>query len=152
MFWLPNLLWINQLHVDFITKWGASSISFKVEKVLLQRGAAYDITTRNVVLQSRGSITNWGNFYYKVKQVLRNGTIITKWRKQMKKTRKGNGFGILIPWFIPDLPDYRQFVPSSSWEIELLLKSKERRILMLATGVSGWHVSLTNNYLEVFFS
>ena len=61
--------------------------------MLLQRGAAFSSQTRNVVLQSRGSITNWDNFYYKVKQVLRNGTIITKWRKQMKKTRKGNGLG-----------------------------------------------------------
>ena len=93
-----------------------------------------------VVLQSRAGITKRGNFYYKVGQLLQSSVV--------QNANKRNGrFWQPTPWFTPDFSGNRHFTLKSFWDVEVLLKLKERRN---HTPSQGYQYDLWNSYLECF--
>ena len=113
---------------------------YKVRKALLQSGVAF-------------CIQKWDKWYYKVGQVSQSGTIfITKWynnkvrqyRVQVRKARNSNRFWQQTSWLTPEFPDDRQFASWNSWEVELLLESKERTDhTPTRSQPHHWHICLT---------
>ena len=99
-----------------------------------------------MVIQNRAIlITKWSNFITRGD----NNHKVVQYRRQMKETGEIDFGNLLLHSTLTclatdTLPLY-EFL-----EVEILLKSKERRNHTPNTDVSAWLVSLRNNYLELF--
>ena len=103
MSWFANLLSSNFAQILLQQRWASIIIKWDCFDILQSKATAWDdffvLQSRQVALQNRACITNWGNFYYKVGQVIQNRAISTTKCSDILVVAWGANKNIKCPFF-----------------------------------------------------